>query len=353
MRIFSLMMRVAIIGGGFCGATIAKNLDSEKDISVTLIDKNSYFEYNPSAHKCITNPGYQQNIQVPFNEFLAYTSIIREDIKRVFPSEIHTESKRVEFDYAVFCMGCSYPIFLSNAEHVYRMTRSDDAKQLFKALKTAKNVLIVGGGYIGTEIAGELATKRSDLNIMMVHPHSRILERSPSIASCYATKFLRKRGVRLLLNDKVVSHPNEQEFMTKSGKKIDADICIWCAGIKFDTSYLEGFISHSTDERNRINVNEFLQLVEYPHIFAGGDITAIGEEKTARKAELHAKVIATNIKRLHQEKSLVKYRKATSPMVISLGDNHGIGVYGRIVIPGILAGIGKWLIEWWTLRQFK
>jgi hypothetical protein len=39
-------------------------------------------------------------------------------------------------------------------------------------------------------------------------------------------------------------------------------------------------------------------------------------------------------------------------MVISLGDNYGIGQYGKVVIPGLLSGIGKWLIEWWTLRQF-
>jgi NADH dehydrogenase FAD-containing subunit len=88
-------------------------------------------------------------------------------------------------------------------------------------------------------------------------------------------------------------------------------------------------------------------------LFAGGDITAIDEEKTARKAELHAQVIATNIKRLHNGKSLVKYKTETSPMVISLGDNHGIGQYGRLLMPGLISGIGKWLIEWWTLRQFK
>lgn len=345
-------MKVVILGGGFCGASIAKELDDEKDISVTLIDKDPYFEYNPSAHKCITNPGYQRNIQVPFNRFLSNTEIITESIKKVFPSEVHTDSKRIEFDYGVLCLGCSYPIFLSNTENVYTLTRSDDAKQLFKALKNAKKVLIVGGGYIGTEIAGELATKRSDLLVTMVHSHNRLLERNTKFASYSALKFLKKRGVNFVFNDRVVDHPHEHDFITKNGKTIDADVCIWCAGVRVDTSYLEGFSESTVSTSERVNVNESLQFVDYPHLFAGGDLTDIKEEKTARKAEMHARVIAANIRRIQQGKSLKKYKPGRSPMVISLGDTYGIGRYGNVVIPGFLSGIAKWLIEWWTLRQF-
>jgi len=345
-------MRLVILGGGFCGASIAKELDDEKNISVTLIDKNSFFEYNPSAYKCLTNPGYQRNIQVPFNRFLSNTEIITEPIKKVFPSEVHTDSKRIDFDYGVICLGCSYPIFLSNTENVYTLTRSDDAKQLFKTLKNAKKVLIVGGGYIGTEIAGELVTKRSDLQVTLVHSHERLLDRNTEFASKYAMKFLEKRGVDFVFNDRVVNHPHEHEFTTKSGKTIDADVCIWCAGTGVDTSFLEGFSDSTVTKSGRIRVTDSLQFIDYPQLFAGGDLTDVEEEKTARKAELHAQLIASNIRRLQHGKSLKKYKSGRSPMVISLGDNHGIGRYGKFVIPGLLSGIAKWMVEWWTLRQF-
>ncbi len=345
-------MRVAILGGGFCGSRIALQLDEMKDISVTLIDKNPFFEYNPSAIKCITNPGYQQNIQVPFNRFLSKTTIITDTIEKIFPSEIMTKNHRVEFDYAVICFGCSYPILLSNTENVYTLTRSKEAKELFNALKTAKSVIIVGGGYIGTEIASELALKRKDLQLTMVHPHDRILKRNTSYVSRYVTNFLQKNGVNFVFNEKIVDHPSSNEFITKTGKKLVADVCIWCTGISIDTSCLEGFIPESVDEKRKIKVNESLQLLEYPHIFAGGDVTAINEEKTARKAELHADIIATNIIRINQGKSLVNYSSGTSPMIISLGDNRGVGSYGRLSMPGFLSGVGKWLIEWWTIRQF-
>jgi NADH dehydrogenase FAD-containing subunit len=345
-------MRVVILGGGFCGSRIANQLDKIKDINVTLIDKNPFFEYNPSAIKCLTNPGYQQNIQVPFNKFLSNTTIITDSIQKILPSEVKTNHHRIEFDYAVLCLGCSYPILLSNTENVYTLTRSYEAKELFSSLKNAKKIIIVGGGYIGTEIASELAIKRKDIHITMVHSQDRILKRNSRYVSKYITNFLQKRGVNFLFNEKIIYHPSSHEFITKSGKKLIADLCIWCTGINVDTSYLEGFIPGSVDEKNRIKVNDSLQLLEYPHIFAGGDIISINEEKTARKAELHADIIASNLVKLKKGKQLVSYKKGTSPMVISLGDNRGVGIYGRLILPGFISGIGKWFIEWWTLRQF-
>lgn len=345
-------MRVVIIGGGFCGASLAKELDDEEQISVTLIDKNPFFEYNPSAHKCLTNPWYQQNIRVAYDRFLSHTEIITESVKRVFPFQVETDSKKIDFDYAVICLGCSHPIFLSSTENVFTLTHSDEAIHLSKALKNAQKVLIVGGGYIGTEIAGELVTKRSDLDVTLVHSHDRILERNTHLTSKYATGYLERRGIDFRFNEKIVDHPNDNEYITKNGGRITADICIWCAGITVDTSYLEGFSPSTIDKRGRIRVNDSLQLMDYPHLFAGGDVTSINEEKTARKAELHARIIASNLRRIHQGKTLRTYKTGVSPMVISLGDNHGVGTYGRIAAPGLLAGIGKWIIEWWTLRQF-
>lgn len=344
-------MNVVIIGGGFCGALLAKELDMEKNIAVTLINKNPYFEYNPSAHKCITDPGYQKNIQVPFDQFLSNTSIITESVKEVTPTGIITESGHIDFDYAVLCVGSYYPVYLSSKQNVYTMSRSDEAKQIFKSLKNAKTVLLVGGGYVGTEIAGELSTKRSDLDIVFVQSHDRLLERNPLSVSTYAEKFLDKRDVQFLFNERVIAHPDENTYKTKSGKLIDADVCIWTTGTKVDTSFLRGFNQDLFEDSGHIKVNESLQLSGYPRLFAGGDITAIKEEKTARKAELHASLIATNLKRIYQKKSLKSYRQGKSPMVISLGDNHGVGQYGRLVITGRLSGIAKWMIEWWTLKR--
>lgn len=347
------MMRISIIGGGFCGATIASILDSNEDFSVTLIDRKPFFEYNPSAQKCITKPKYQNRIRYPFNKFLSTTRIISEQVKQIFPSKIQTDSKIIEFDYAVLCMGATYPILLSNTNHVYKMTNCNDAIRLFKSLKEANNVLIVGGGYLGVEIASELATKRPDLDITVVHSQKRLLEKHPKLVSLYTTKFLSNRGVKIILNEKIIEQPKDHSFSTKNGRMFEADVCIWCTGIDIDTTLLKEFNPASFDENNRIKVNEFLQIEGYDRLFAGGDITSINEEKTARNAKLHAHIIANNIKKMYQKKSLVAYKRHISPMVINLGDYRGIATYGDLIFFGILPGISKWIIEWWTLFSLR
>ena len=62
-------MDVAIIGGGFCGATIAKNLDKIKNINVTLFDKKPYFEYRPGLPKLLSNKDYDKKIIAKYSDF--------------------------------------------------------------------------------------------------------------------------------------------------------------------------------------------------------------------------------------------------------------------------------------------
>ena len=47
------MVRIVIVGGGFCGALAAKALDKNKDVELILVDKKDYFEFKPSIHKVI------------------------------------------------------------------------------------------------------------------------------------------------------------------------------------------------------------------------------------------------------------------------------------------------------------
>ncbi len=346
-------MKIVIVGGGFCGATLAKKLDNEKHMDVALIDKNPFFEYNPSAYKCITQPGYQKNIRVNFKEFLSNTIFINEPVHEVNPSVVLTASKKIHYDYAIICTGSYYQINMKNKTNVFTVTRSNEAKDLGKRLKKdVKKVLIVGGGYIGTEIAAELAEKGKNIEILLVHSNDRLLERGPRSASRHAKKFLQKRKVKFLFNEKILHHPNEETYVCKGGKKIQADICIWCAGSSVDSSFLKDFKPDPINRYGRIKVNESLQLLNYPQCFVGGDITDINEEKTARKAELHAHIIAENLKRIRDDKPLKTYKTGKSPMVVSLGDNRGIAQFGRFVISGFMAGYGKWLVEWWTLRKF-
>ncbi len=346
-------MKLVILGGGFCGALVARLLDKRKDIDITLIDKKNYFEYTPSIHKVIFNASYHKKIAVPFSHFLKRTKVVTDKLVHVTPKFVETEKGKIPFDYLVIAAGIDYPIFLENKENVCTLKVGIEAAEMGAKILTQEHILIIGGGLIGTEIAGELVTKTHGKRLVIVHPPDRLLERNPEKASKYALKFLEKHGAQIIFGERVVDHKGSM-FITDKGREIDAEAAIWCAGIRCNPWFMKGFSDSIFTERKALKVNQYLQLEGYSNIFAGGDINSVQEEKTAQNAERHAHLIVKNIDRLKSNKSLIAHKARSAPLVISLGDWTGIMTLPNGgVINGFLPGILKWLIEWWVLLGYK
>jgi len=347
----SFNMKIVILGGGFCGALAAKLLDKKHE--VVLIDKKDYFEYTPSIHKVIFNAGYHKKITVPFKHFLKNARIVTDKMLHVTSKFVETEKEKITFDYLIISAGIDYPIFLDDKENVCTLKSGKEAALIGAKMLSQEHILIIGGGLIGTEIAGELVTKTKGKRLVIVHPPDRLLERNPVKASDYARKFLERHGAQIIFGEKVVDHKGNT-FITDKGRNIHAEAGIWCAGIKCNPWFMKGFPDAIFTERKALKVNSFLQLEGYQNIFVGGDINNVPEEKTAQNAERHAHLIVKNIERLENNSSLIAHKPRSAPLVISLGDSTGIMTLpnGR-VITGFFPGVLKWLIEWWVLRQYK
>jgi NADH dehydrogenase FAD-containing subunit len=210
----------------------------------------------------------------------------------------------------------------------------------------------VGGGIIGTEIAGEIVTKNPEKKVTIVHAHPHLLERTDSDAWEYAERFLRKKGVTFFFSEKVISQ-KAGIFQTDKNHHIPADLCIWCTGIQSNPSYMQGFEQECFSEQNALVVNEFLQLIGHPDIFVGGDINNVDVEKTAHNAKIQGKNIAKNIHNIHQHKPLKTYKKPHRLLVIGLGDWRGIIYMNRVIVGLMIPGIIKWLVEKLTMIQLK
>lgn len=347
-----LPVKVVILGGGFCGTRIAKKLEKEGDISTVLINRKAYFEYSPLVYKIPTNLSYLKIVRLPFEQILQKTDTIIDEIREVTPHTVKTQKHEIHFDILVIATGIDYPIQLQNTTSVYSVKSSVDAIRIASNLKVAKNVLVIGGGFTGVEIAAELISRTKNKQITLVHANNRLLERLPLQASKYAEKYLRNHDVKIILNEKIVRHQSQQ-FTTDAGRVIRADLGVWTAGNKWNPSFLRGFSPKVLSSRRALITNQYLQLKGYPNIFVGGDITAIPEEKTAQNTERHADLISKNIKRLMKKQSLAPYSVQFRPIVVNLGKWRGILNYSKLVIDGWIPAIAKQLVDWWTINQYK
>lgn len=346
------MMKVVILGGGFCGASIAKKLDSHPELEVTLVDKKKYFEYSPSLPKLLITPSYHQRIIIPFEKFLKNTRIVTEPVDRVTPESVELKKETLLFDYLVLSTGIEYPIFLNDTTHVFTVKSGLEVTQYAPQIKQATTILVIGGGLVGTEVAGELATQMFQKQIILIHLHNRLLERNAEPVSGYAKKYLEEQGVKIILGEKVVDHRNGV-FITDTQRHINADTAIWCAGIKSNPYYMKLFPPLIFTKQESLKVNHFLQLGGHPNIFVGGDITSISEEKTAANAEQHAAVISENILRTIQKKPLYIYTPRKKPLLISLGNWDGILTYPPVMLPGFIPAIIKLIIEKVVLKRLQ
>jgi NADH dehydrogenase FAD-containing subunit len=337
-------MKVVILGGGFSGAVIAKKLDRHKELEVTLLETKEYFEYSPSIWKLLLLPSYHKQLIIPYKQFLKHARLITDPIHHVTPECIETEKEKLPYDYLVISTGIDYPIFLKNTKDVFTIKSGVEVKQHSEKVAEAHTILIIGGGLIGTEVAGALARKTPEKQIILVHPHDRLLERNTKAVSQYAKKYLEEHGVQVIFKEKVINHQSGV-FITDTKRRIKADLGIWCAGIKSNPWYMKTFPPSVFTERNALKVNQFLQLEGYQNIFVGGDVTSTPEEKTAASADHHGRVISENILRALRQKPLIVYKPRKESMIISLGKGDGILTYPPFVIPGFIPAILKLLVE--------
>ncbi len=342
-------MDVTVVGGGFCGALVARKLDRRRDVEVTLVDRTPCFEYTPGVHRLVSEPERELPLTVPYRDFLPETDIVTGDVVRMTPHRVETRREQVRFDRAVVATGVTYPVLLDDATDVYTLTSVAEAAALADALRDADRVLVVGGGLVGTELAAELVDRLPGLEVTLVHSHDRLLERNPPSASRHARRFLEQRNARLLLGERVVDRRGGL-FFTDAGRAVAADVVVWCTGIRHEPGYLAA-MDGALDERNAVRVNRHLQLPGHPHIYAGGDVTDITEEKTAQNAERHAGVIAKNIVR--SPAKLAVYRPRSTALAVSLGGRRGILSWRGVSLDGRLPGLLKKLVRRWTMHRYR
>lgn len=334
------MKKVIVIGGGFAGSLVAKKLENEFD--VTLIDTKNYFEFTPGVLRSIVEPEHVSRIQVLHSHYLSQAKILIGKVREVNEKFVKINGKKINFDYLVVSSGSTYNAPFKEQDIVIA-TRADHLKNKYEGLCKAKKIVIIGGGAVGVELAGEILGKYKDKEITLVHSSDKLIERNHRRAGKYAQRYLKRKGVRILFGQRIVSVKGKN-CLTDKGDKVEADIVFLCTGIKPNFELLKNFADILNDG-NQVVVNDFLQVNGFKNIFAAGDITAIKEEKTAQNAERQGKIVVKNICHLENGGGLETYESKKTPMVISLGKWNGIFDNGKFVWTGFIPGLMKWFVE--------
>ncbi|WP_062215071.1 NAD(P)/FAD-dependent oxidoreductase [Streptomyces sp. NBRC 109706] len=323
---------VAIVGGGYGGAAVAKALQDEAD--VVLIDPRDAFVNAAGALRALTRPDWAGNMFFPFDRLLTRGRVLRDRAVSVDPTGVALASGgRVAADYLVLATGSDYPHPGKPAAVTVREAR-DDFLRTHKELRGAERVLILGAGPVGLELAGEIKEVWPEKRVTVVDPAEELLPGFGAELVADLRRQLDGLGVELRLGAGLREAPGTEpcragEFTvtTTTGEEIGADIWFRAHGESVNSGYLADGRLVTRTENGRVPVTERLNVRGHERVYAVGDLTDVAEAKMAGFAMRHAEVVAENIgAQLRGERPTAEYRPLPHPVVLlPLGTRGGVG----------------------------
>jgi NADPH-dependent 2,4-dienoyl-CoA reductase/sulfur reductase-like enzyme/peroxiredoxin family protein/rhodanese-related sulfurtransferase/TusA-related sulfurtransferase len=294
-------MKVLIIGGVAGGATAAARLRRlNEDAQIILFEKGEYISFANCGLPYYIGGEIRQKdkltLQTPesfharFNvdvRIMSEVTAVHPRDKSIAVTDLQTgKSYEEHYDKLILSPG-SMPIVPSFAkgikERVFVLRNIPDTYRIKNFIDTQapKNAVVVGGGYIGIEMAENL--QRAGLDVTIVELANHVIGPIDYDMACDIHEHIRSKGVRLVLKDKVNSiQPTSSGLDIMLDREIiRADMLILSVGVSPDTS-LAKEAGLEMNPRGSIVVNEHM-LTSDPHIYAVGDATETTDFITGRK----------------------------------------------------------------------
>jgi NADH dehydrogenase len=235
-------------------------------------------------------------------------------------------------------------------------------KELKRSLIT---FVVVGGGFSGVETVGELNDfvcesikhyyhniEVKEAKIILVNSGSKILPEVTEDLAEFALQELRKDGVEVILNTRLVGGKRDKVNLN-NGVSISCNTLVWTGGISPD--HLVRKLECDHDKAGRIIANNHLEILGFKDAFAIGDCASIKDPRTgnaypptAQHALRQARVVANNLISLINGRSAAGVEKVfdykTKGMMALIGKRNGVGILFGHKVHGFTA--------WWLWRSY-
>jgi demethylphylloquinone reductase len=359
--------RICILGGGFGGLYTALRLsqlpwESDQKPEIILVDQSDRFLFSPLLYELLTGELQTWEIAPPFAELLINTGIrfVQATVSSIDIDNMHVhlhDGIDIACDRIVLALGGETPLDLvpGATSHAYPFRNIPDVYRLEERLRVLEEspadkirVAIVGGGYSGVELACKLSDRLGSRGrFRLIELGDQILRTSPEFNREAAQKALERSGVFLDLETKVESIA--QDSITLEYKSqvdtIPVDLVIWTVGTR--VTPVVRSLPFKQNQRGQITTTPTLQVIDYPNIFALGDLAdtqdAEGQQvpATAQSAFQQADYTAWNIWASLTNRPLLAFRYQHLGEMMALGiDNATLTGLG-IKLDGSMAYIAR------------
>lgn len=375
--------RVVIIGGGFAGTNVVKNLPG-KHFQVVLFDRQNYNSFWPLLYQVATAGLEPDAIAEPLRKMFGngyedfHFRPVRVTSVDPITKTLSTVVGELQYDFLVIATGTKANFFGNEQvkKFSFPLKRMSDAldirSQLLQCLEQANmtqdetiregllNIVIAGAGPTGVETAGALAEMRKHIlhrdypgidfgkmKIYLVEGLDRVLPLMSAHASKKAKQYLEDMGIEIRLKTRVKSHDGETVRLS-DGSEVRSQTLIWAAGV---TGILLEGLPKNVIQRGRILVDEYNMVFGQNNIFAIGDIALATSVKypngypgVAQPAIQQGKQLGRNLARVISNRQMKPFRYFDKGTLAIIGRNRAVADFpGNVHLSGFFVWM-TWLI---------
>lgn len=336
------MKHIVVIGGGVAGKKVVSELVKMQDIKVTLVDPKEYFEVPYAQLRAMVDGGsFSSSTRALYTTLLPKVTHINKKAVGLEDKKVLLEGgQSLSYDYLVIATGSSFPTMqmikgIKGSIH----ERNESIEKEALRIKKSKSILIIGGGSVGVELAGEIAYEYPSKTITLVEGGERILGALSESMSKRASMILKEMNVNVVTNT-ILKEKENGVWTDSNNKEYRADIVYQSVGMKAESSWLTTSGEVELNERGHVKVDKSLRSIKNQSIFVLGDVNDVKEIKVGMFAMMQASLTVKNIKSLikHSDTPLSTYSPKKPMGMVPIGKKKG-AVQMPFMHPHFLIGI--------------
>lgn len=373
----SSLERLVIIGAGFGGFTLAHELVNSK-YQIVLLDKNNYHQFQPLFYQVAMAGLEPSSICFPLRKNFQSNSnffIRNAEVEEILVNEkkLKTSHGIIRYDKLVLAQGAKTNFYnkaqfeqntiplksISEALYLRNKILEDLEKALMvkgdEDISPILDIVIVGGGPTGVEIAGALAELKKHIlprdypdleidkmDIHLIQSADRLLPSMSEKSSSRALKDLENLGVHISLGKRVLNIQDGKIFLNDDSV-IEAYKVIWAAGIS--PQQIAGLPDESYHQSGRVLVDRYNKVMGLDSIYCIGDISFMATEKFPSGLPQVAPVAlqqADHLSKILKNKSVTEFEYFDKGQLATIGRNKAVVDIGKFHSGGFFAWI-SWL----------
>ncbi|KZL74465.1 FAD/NAD-binding protein [Colletotrichum tofieldiae] len=334
-------INIVVIGASFAGyhaaRVIATSLPADGPYRLIIVEPNRHWQFTWTLPRFCVVEGHEHKTFIPYGPYLpaGSESIVRwvhDRVSTITEKTVTIQGTGEEIPYSYMVIATGSGVGMSLPSRVGSTSKAEGVQLLQsfqQRIRAATNLVVVGGGAAGVELATDAKDQYPEKNVTLVHSRDAVMNRFGQDLQVGALKGLKELGIEVILGERTTTESPVDGFVTlRSGRRVNA------IGQQPSSQLISEFAPEAIAKTGRIKVKSTMQIDvdSLPNIYVCGDVAEAGvTNPNARAAMKQAIYAADNLVLALQGKkptNIYQHYWADGVIKLTLGLHKSITAFG-------------------------